>query len=206
MPETDVKTAAQKPSPELVQVLQNLLRAEARFLTRLRDEAANRCNIRSDVEAIQRELNHENVIHVARFFFLLKVLDCTTPQAVEALIDRHNAKVRSLIEADDFTLRTERELRKAIFKGAQQYVCVQTVKEKRRAVFAKTEIASLLFDHMGRDSAVKTLDLMVRSGLLVEEDSDPLTGSNRKLIKTDGVLEDAVSNYLKDIKSYSPTS
>ncbi|MEX0348093.1 MAG: hypothetical protein AB3N15_01625 [Paracoccaceae bacterium] len=185
--------------PQLVNTLQAVLLAESRFLSRLRERTAERCIVKEDIEAIQREMNHENVVHVARFFFLLKALDCSTPAAIEALIEAHNLKVKRLLDAEDFQFRTRKELQKSVFKDAQQYVCVKTVKEKGRAVLAKTEIAALLFDHMSRDSAVKTLDLLVRAGLLVEEDSDPLSGSNRKLIKTDGVLEDAVAQYLSDI-------
>ena len=197
----ELERTDQLPSPQLVNTLQVVLLAESRFLARLRDRTAEKCRIQEDIEPIQRELNHENVVHVARFFFLLKALDCSTPEAVEALIEGHNRNVRSMLENEDFRFRTRKELEKSVFKDAQQYVCVKTVKEKGRAVFAKTEVAALLFDHMSRDSAVKTLDLLVRAGLLIEEDSDPLSGSNRKLIKTDGVLEDAVARYLSDIGS-----
>ncbi|MDV7142565.1 hypothetical protein R3X27_07700 [Tropicimonas sp. TH_r6] len=200
----ELEKTDQLPSPQLVNTLQAVLLAEARFLSCLRERTAEKCRIREDVEAIQRELNHENVAHVARFFFLLKALDCSTPETIEALIEAHNRKVRSLIENEDFRVRTRRELEKSVFKDAQQYVCVKTVKEKGRAVFAKTEVAALLFDHMSRDSAVKTLDLLIRAGLLIEEDSDPLSGTNRKLIKTDGVLEDAVVHYLSEIGKTAP--
>ncbi len=185
--------------PQLVSTLQAVLLAESRFLSRLRERTAEKCRIKEDVEAIQREMNHENVVHIARFFFLIKTLDCSTPAAIEALIEAHNLKVKRLLDAEDFQTRTRKELQKSVFKDAQQYVCVKTVREKGRAVLAKTEIAALLFDHMSRDSAVKTLDLLVRAGLLIEEDSDPLSGSNRKLIKTDGILEDAVAVYLSEI-------
>ncbi|MDP5220349.1 hypothetical protein Q5Y75_24465 [Ruegeria sp. 2205SS24-7] len=185
--------------PQLVNTLQAVLLAESRFLFRLRERTAEMCKVKEDVVAIQRELNHENVVHVARFFFLLKALDCSSPAAIEALIEAHNLKVKRLLDAEDFRFRTRKELQKSVFKDAQQYVCVKTVKEKGRAVLAKTEIAALLFDHMSRDSAVKTIDLLVRAGLLIEEDSDPLSGSNRKLIKTDGILEDTVASYLSDI-------
>ncbi len=195
----ELEKTDQLPAPQLVHRLQAVLLAESRFLARLRERTAETCRIRDEVEATQRELDHENVAHIARFFFLLKALDCSTPEAIEALIEGHNRKVRSLIEQEDFRIRTRRELEKSVFKDAQQYVCVKTVREKGRAVFAKTEVAALLFDHMSRDSAVKTLDLLIRAGLLIEEDSDPLSGTNRKLIKTDGVLEDAVAQYLSEI-------
>lgn len=201
----ELEQTDQLPAPQLVNTLQAVLLAESQFLARLRERTAEKCRIREDVESIQRELNHENVAHVARFFFLLKALDCSTPEAIEALIEGHNRNVRSLIENEDFRFRSRKELEKSVFKDAQQYVCVKTVKEKGRAVFAKTEVAALLFDHMSRDSAVKTLDLLVRAGLLTEEDSDPLSGSNRRLIKTDGVLEDAVARYLSEIGSTTIT-
>ncbi|MGC1494730.1 MAG: hypothetical protein WA790_02905 [Sulfitobacter sp.] len=198
MADTSPKT---KPSSlDLVDTLERVLRAESRFLRRLKDETAKRCRITSDVTTIQRELNHENIFHVARFFFLLKALDCNTPATVDALIEQHNARIKSLLSAGDYQLRTEKELTKALFKEAQLFVCVKTVREHGRAVFAKSEIASLLYEHMTRSSAMTVLDLLVRAGLLIEEDSDPLTGSNRKLIKTDGVLEDAVAKYLGDVE------
>ncbi|MEO9572891.1 MAG: hypothetical protein ABJ263_09905 [Tateyamaria sp.] len=100
--------------------LQFILRAEARFLSRLRARAAERCKIKGDIETVQRELNHENVVNVARFFFLLKALDCATPEAVEALIEGHNRKVKSLINSENFQTRTRKELEKSVFKDAQQ--------------------------------------------------------------------------------------
>ncbi len=188
-------------SSQLVNTLQTVLLAESRFLSCLRERTAEMCKVKGDVAVIQREMNHENVVHIARFFFLLKALDCSSPAAIEALIEAHNLKVKRLLDAEDFRFRTRKELQKSVFKDAQQYVCVKTVKEKGRVVLAKTEIAALLFDHMSRDSAVKTLDLLVRAGLLIEEDSNPLSGSNRKLITADDVLVDAVSSYLSEISN-----
>ncbi len=197
----EAKKTQELPSSQLVNTLQTVLLAESRFLSCLRARTAEMCKVEGDIEVIQREMNHENVVHIARFFFLLKALDCSSPAAIEALIEAHNLKVKRLLEASDFRFRTRKELQKSVFKDAQQYVCVKTVKEKGKVVLAKTEIAALLFDHMSRDSAVKTLDLLVRAGLLIEEDSDPLSGSNRKLIEADDVLVDAVGSYLSEISN-----
>jgi hypothetical protein len=189
---------------ELVQTLQAMLYAESEFLETLRKHTRKRLEHKkmrpSDILDVVNDLNHENIIHLARFFFLLKVLDCSTPKAVEALIDSHNDKIRKLIEAKSFEIRKEKELRKAFFSDQQKYICVKTIETKPRVSFSKAEIASFLFDHMSRDSAMKGLDQLVSAGILNEEDSDPLTGTNRKLIWTDGFIEEAVAKYLDDVR------
>lgn len=195
----NLETAEQVP-PRAVGTLHALLSAEARFLSCIREIAADRCKIKEDIDSVQRDLNHENVFHIARFFFLLKALDCSTPETVGAFIDSHNAKIRSLIDSKSFHLRTKGELEKAFMKRMQKIICMDTIGWLRRPVFARTEIAAFLFDHMGRDAIIRTIDLMVTAGLLIETKDDPLEGSNRKLIRTDGRIEDAVLAYLNDIQ------
>jgi hypothetical protein len=189
---------------KLVETLQVMLQAESDFLETLRKHTRERLEHKktqsSDILDVVNDLNHENIIHLARFFFLLKALDCSTPKAVEALIDSHNDRIRKLIEAKNFEIRKEKELRKAFFSDQQKYICVKTIEAKPRVSFSKAEIASFLFDHMSRDSAIKGLDQLVNAGILNEEDSDPLTGTNRKLIWTDGFIEEAVAKCLDDVR------
>lgn len=196
----DTMTDGSSRAVEQLSVLRAILGAEAQLIRRLREEASQRCKIKSDIQTICGELNHENVFHVARFFFLLKTLDCSTPEAIEALLVNHNKKVKSLIEAGDFDIRTPKELKKALFSEVQIFVCKRTLGDGATPALAKTEIAALLFEHMGRDSAMRTLDLLISAGLLIEIEV-PSTSSNRKLIKTTGVIESAVSVYLSFLRS-----
>jgi len=189
----------EKEPPNTVATLMALLTAEGMLLTRLRSIAEERCNPRSELENTQRDLNHENVFHIARFFYLLKALNCSTSAALSTFIDSHNARVQALLDSENYKLRTKRELENARIKRQQKFVMLETIDAANRPVFAKTEVAHFLFDHMGRDSAVKTVDLMVQAGLLIEGD-DPLDGSNRKLIQTDGAIENAVHDYLESIR------
>ena len=53
---------------------------------------------------------------------------------------------------------------------------------------------------------LERLAALKSQGLLTEEDSDPLTGTNRKLVMTDGTLENAVFEYLSDLKQHISSS
>lgn len=195
----ETKGGGAASSSHLVGHLENLLNAEARFVSRLRERAAEMSKVPADIESIKSALDNDKVVQIARFFFLLEAYACETPEAVEKLLISHNEKISSLLASGRFGQRSRRELKKALFNLRRVHTCVQTVKERQRAVFAKTEIASLLFEHMGRDTALRNLDLLVTAGLLFEQDSDPLMGSNRKLMFSDGFLEDAVSEYLSGL-------
>lgn len=179
------------------------MRAEANFLTALRERARETYKFPEDEKGLSKlisQLNHDNIFALARFFFLLKATGCDTPTAVEALLKDHNQKIRTLLETQDFAVREERELKKAAFSGGQIHDCVDSVGMNSRAQFIRAEIANLLFDHMSRDSVFRIIDALVDAGLLNETVYEPLKGANRTLLQTDGFLENAVAQYLSDVK------
>lgn len=188
---------------DTVRTWQAMLRAESAFLTQLRGYAEGKSKYAQDagkMRTLRARLNSENVMDLARFFFLLKELKCDKPDAVEALLKAHNDTIRTMIETEQFTLRTEGELKKAAFSGRQIYECLETIGFKPRAAFTRRDIASLLFEHMGRDSVLRAIDVMVEAGLLIESVYAPIKGADRKLIHTDGFLEKATKQYLADVK------
>ena len=189
--------------PDRVKTLQGLVQAEVTFLTALREQARQICRFRQDEERFSKlisQLNHDNIFSLARFFFLLKATRCDNPTSIEAFLKDHNQKIRTLIETQDFAVREERELKKAAFSGGQIHDCVDSVGMNRRALFTRAEIAKLLFDHMSRDSVLRMIDALVDAGLLNETVYEPLKGANRTLLQTDGFLENAVAQYLSDVK------
>lgn len=192
------------PEPiDFVKTWQVMLKAESAFLAQLCAYAEQKSKCGSDLAQMRKlraRLNNENIMVVARFFFLLRALKCNTPQSVEAFLKAHNNTIRGLIEAQDFSLRTEAELKKAAFTGPQIYACLETIGLLPRAAFTRMEIASLLFEHMGRDSVVRAIDALVEAGLLIETIHEPLKGVDRKLIHTDGALENAVEHYFAEIR------
>lgn len=187
--------------PQSVKTLQVLLMAEKAFLTTLRKIAQENCGHLPDYESFQRKISHDNILHIARFFFLLIELDCSGPEEIKALIKGHNDQINSLIEEKDFRVRSEGELKKARFSKYQRVDCIDSIGWSKRPAFIRSEIASFLYEHMGRAAAESTVDDMVRAGLLVEATYSPEEGPDRNLVKADGRLEDAVRTYLNDIYS-----
>lgn len=186
-------------SAYLVGNLENLLNAEARFVSRLRVRASEMCKIRTEVESVQSALSNDRVVQIARFFFLVQAYACDTPEAVEKLLDSHNEKISSFLASGGIRQRSNSELKKALFTDPQISMCVGAVRVNRRGVFTRSEIASLMVEHMGRDSANRILDLLVRAGLLFEHVWEPPGGPRRIQILTDGFLENTVSDYLSEL-------
>lgn len=185
--------------PQSVKTLQVLLTAEKAFLNSLRDIAQENCGHLSDFEKFQRKLHHDNVLHVARFFFLLSELDCSGPNEIKALIKGHNDQIDELVRKKDFRVRSQGELQKAKFSKYKRADCIDSIGWSKRPAFIRSEIASFLYEHMGRAAAESTVDDMVKAGLLSETTYSPEDGPDRKLVKADGRLEGAVRTYLNDI-------
>ncbi|MEX0337997.1 MAG: hypothetical protein AB3N11_03050 [Arenibacterium sp.] len=190
-----------------VAVLQVLLSAEAGFLRRLQRIVETRCAGAVELSALKQNVNNEDVFQIARFFFLLQELNCTTPEAVEALLQSHNQRIQALLDAGETQFGARSVLKRASFDDTQISICVRTIKQTGRPVFSKQEIASLLFEQMRRDRATRTIDRMVEARLLIEESrrdrelQNKLYTSNRSYIMTDGQIEDAVAEYLEKVQT-----
>lgn len=205
----DTQTSLPEPpqTAPRVAVLQVLLSAEREFLRKLQSLVEERCRDSAALDTLKQKINNEDVFQVARFFFLLEELNCSTPDAIEELLESHNRRIQKLINDGDWQFGSKSVLGRSHFDDNQISTCVRTVKQKSRPVFSKHEIASLMFEQMKRDKATRTIDLMVDAKLLSEESAQDrekqgkLRSSNRSYIMTDGALENAVADYLEAVSS-----
>ena len=186
----------------LVSALQALLRAEVAFFKGLQEIARHRCVIQSDTDNTLRDIRHENSVHVARFLFMIKATGCNNAEAIRSLIGAHNAKIRELTSKKQTASRSASELQKAYFTNIQKASCIEANSTPGQARFTRSEFAAFLFEHMGRDSAIRNIDLLLKAGLLVQEDTDPLEGRPRQQIYSSGDLEDAFEDFLTHISDH----
>lgn len=192
---------------ERVAVLQVLLTAEQVFLRELQSLVEERIKNVTDIDELKQKVNNEDVFQIARFFFLLEELGCSTSTAVEELLLSHNKRIEKLINDGNFQFGSRNVLERCVFDDIQISTCMRTIKQMGRPVFSKNEIASLIFEQMKRDKATRTIDLMVQAKLLIEESAydrqkkGKLRSSNRSYIMTDGALENAVANYLETVEA-----
>jgi len=147
-------------------------------------------------DSVKGKLNHDFLVHLAQFFFLFSSLDMSDRNSLSAFIDAHNAKVevdisRGLIQG------SEREKRKAIFKDARKSKVIESCVYLRRPAFAITELAHFLTDFMSEATATRMIDDLVLARVLSRKDDDRIEAAdNRKLIVSDGFLENTYAKSL----------
>ncbi|MGJ8597152.1 hypothetical protein [Sulfitobacter sp.] len=182
-------------TPNTIRTLQTMLRAEARFLTVLRDMLINKGRSADEVRA----LNTDKVIHIARFFFLLETTQIKTPQAISVLVDEHNQRIRGKRE-DEMYHPEKSKLKKILFSEAEQVACMNNLRQGLKVAFTQIEIAKFLFEHMSVATTKNTVNYMVQTGLLLERVYPPDKGANRTIIYAEPSLIRAVEIYLRDIE------
>jgi len=187
-------------------VLQVLLSAERIFLRTLQEAVEEQSKNERELERLKQSVNNEDVFQVARFFFLLEESNCSTPEAVEELLESHNRRLQELKDRQDYQFGSASVLERAHFDDTQISTCIRTIRQKGRPTFSKNELASLLFEQMKRNKATRTIDLMVEAKLLNEESAGDrvrqgkLRSSNRSYIRSDGIVENAVAKYLESVR------
>lgn len=190
-----------RPLPASVSMLTRMIRAEADLLADFRASAEMRDRAPEDVEATCAALNSDHVFHVARFFFLMEVLDCEREAALAAFIESHNERLAEFRLSAGARTRSPSELDKAEFGPDRVRVVLRTLREAGRLTLARPEIADFLFEHGGRRHIAKAVDTLIAAGLLFpvrEEDELMLRvpRADRALVRTDGRLEAAYERYL----------
>ncbi|MEM6887577.1 MAG: hypothetical protein AAGA74_02310 [Pseudomonadota bacterium] len=192
---------------ETTTTLVSLLSAEANFLKEIREIAKDHLGDTNNAGSILRSLNCEEVFHIARFYFLLGELGCTSLDAIIRLIKNHNKDIEKLIESGNVEIRTQKELEDAIFSD---YIILEIKNSfgwNPRPGFTRADLGRLMIEHSSDTKTTEVVDLMIKSGLLTMTEQSQVDsrgkpkGKPRKLVRADGRLENAVRNYLKGIIS-----
>lgn len=206
MPEATTDSPGPPQPGKRIAVLQVLLSAERIFLRTLQEAVEEQSKNERELERLKQSVNNEDVFQVARFFFLLEESNCSTPEAVEELLESHNRRLQELKDRQDYQFGSASVLERAHFDDTQISTCIRTIRQKGRPTFSKNELASLLFEQMKRNKATRTIDLMVEAKLLNEESAGDrvrqgkLRSSNRSYIRSDGIVENAVAKYLESVR------
>lgn len=119
---------------------------------------------------------HDNLIHIAQFFFLLDALKIKTPEQIDAFIRSHNEKIDELIQ-NRTTNITVTELRKVIFKSARKAQVKDTFDYYRKPIFAISEIGYFLFYVMSPATATNVINDLLHAGMLMRLNPDGVPGA-----------------------------
>lgn len=126
---------------------------------------------------------HDNLMHVAQFFFLLEALNCTGEAEVSAFIASHNEKLQASIERGTYR---ETEFKRAIFKPNRLTVVKETVKHFKRPVFAVNELGHLLIDLMSPRHTENLVKELLIGGIMRQRgvglDMPPPTTDPRRIL------------------------
>ena len=116
--------------------------------------------------------------------------------ALSTFIDAHNRKVESDIE-NNLIDRSVKEVRKTLFKDARKSKIIESCYALGRPAFAITELAHFLTDFMSEAAATRMIDDLVLARVLSRiEDTRIEAADNRKLIVSDGFLENTYAKSL----------
>lgn len=209
---------AGRPLPASVTTLERLARAEALLLRNMRARAAEHfeqltdgsgdCDAdqvrkpaekRSDLADICAGLNSDYVFHVARFFFLLRVLGCDGEAQMAGFIQSHNERLEAFRLSDASRSRSPSELDKARFSHRRTAEVLDTLRVRERFALATGEIADFLFEHGSRKRINEAVNTLVGAGLLIplsETDKQLLPRPSRFLVQTDNYLEACYERFL----------
>jgi len=153
-------------------------------------------NLGAGGETIKQKLNHDFLIHLAQFFFLVTALDMSDRNALAAFIDAHNQKILQDIE-DNLVDGSVKERRRAIFKDARKSKVIESCHALNRPAFAITELAHFLTDCVSEASATRMIDDLVLARVLARIDDERIAAADtRKLIVSDGFLENTYAKSL----------
>lgn len=222
------KFDARRPLPSSVVTLERLTRAEAALVRNMRARANE--TFRQQEEALAGEpegaaktlsglrtrhadicagLNSDYVFHVARFFFLLRVLGCDGEAQMAAFIKSHNERLAAFKLEDASRSRSPSELKKADFSNRRKAEVLDTLRDRERLALATGEIADFLFDHGSRKRINEAVNVLIGAGLLIplsETEKQLLPRPSRLLVQTDNYLEACYERFLLAIEGGSDTA
>lgn len=157
-----------------VNVLEAQLTGEAEFLDRVTMLIRRHLGLPSEsplerdrFPSLTSKTGHDNLVHLAQFFFLLDALACTTPEQIAAFIDAHNEKIEGELAGNEATA-SRSELKRAIFKSARKSQVYDTFKFYGRPVFAISEIGHLAFDLMSPATTTNLITELLDGGVFHE--------------------------------------
>lgn len=178
---------------QAMRVLESQLTHQNWFLSELKGEMLKHLRAKdpkatlspADFPGILAKTGHDNLTHIAQFFFLLHALDCTREDQVEAFIKGHNEKVKHSISSGEEIMR-EAELKKVLFSAPKIAAVRETLTHFQAPVFAISEISALLYDLMSPRQTEKILKELLHCGLLrqrgVGSEDPPITTDPRRIL------------------------
>lgn len=120
---------------------------------------------------------HDNLIHIAQFYFFLDALDCRTPNQLEALIESHNAKVLDTLTPAE---KTKSKPPSDRFMAANEITQIRlTLEYYGELVFSLTELGKLLSDLMSTSTTANLLKELVVGGVFEQVGGPALDQENR---------------------------
>lgn len=211
-----------RPLPESVTILERLTRAEVMLVHTLRARAVETHDAHETVlsraadetgrKAADRKakladtcaaLNSDFVFHVARFFFLMRVLDCQGESQMAAFIVSHNERLETFRLSDASRNRSPSELEKAEFSNRRTAEVLDTLRKHERFALATGEVADFLFEHGSRKRINEAVNVLLDAGLLIalsEDQKQLLPRPSRLILQTDNYLEGCYERYLLAIE------
>ena len=120
---------------------------------------------------------HDNLIHIAQFYFFLETLECRTPNQLEALINSHNTKVvDNLPPAEKVKPKPPSDR----FIAANEITQIRlTLEYYGELVFSLTELGKLLSDLMSTSTTANLLKELVVGGVFEQVGGPALDQEHR---------------------------
>lgn len=179
---------ARDPNPQQYSVLamntlEAQLEAESWFLEEVRGSIRKKYGLAKDAELddelfknLKSRGGHDNLIHIAQFFFFLETLNCTTPSQLEALIVSHNDKVKAEMSRAD---KDRGKPPSDKFLSAVEITQVRlTLDYYGEVAFSLTELGKLMSDIMSTSTTANLLKELVIGGIF-EQVGGPALDPNR---------------------------
>jgi hypothetical protein len=132
-----------------------------------------------DFKNLLTKTGHDNLIHIAQFYFFLNALNCVAPNQIEAFIDAHNKKVDAELGKDGALMRAD-ALKKTIFSTNDITKIRMTFLYYKEPVFAVTELGKFLSDLMSPATTTNLIKELVVGGVF-EHLAGPQFKGNEKL-------------------------
>lgn len=197
---------------DALETLELMLKAEDGFFGELERSARDT----ETSEDLGKFLHHDEVLHIARFFFLLDTFDVRDEIAVGKFIDNHNQQLTDSIRQEKPNHRRETELRKAAIVPERKYKLQNYFMSAGEPAFDRRSLEQFLYAHIGRTQLHNRLKQMVAFGFLEErevpimntldtmneDDNFKDIGSSKKLIvlAKNRTLVSAYADYLTEIR------
>lgn len=146
-----------------------------------------------------RSLASEETMSIARFIFMLKAAPIDTPEAMEALIDAHNAELEEDIVDPDYPARsgmTRGRLKAGLFSERARFDASLVTARLGAGVLNRLGFKRFLVRLSGKGGLDAAIDVLVHAGFF-RVHAGP---NNSDILESDGRLESFHRNYLMRLK------